>query len=189
MKRYIFLLLILLFCIPRFAFADVRLAVLEFGGTGIDKSGLRILSDKVREGVLEVSKHKRVDGEVLIILTRENIQQIIKDQGKTLEDCEGTCEVEIAKEIGADYVISGDVSVFDGLYITTVKLHRTSNSNLLSTKMIESETKRNLLSNVKKITVQICKEGLSFSDSLQKKGKILQQEIEPKEERSIVPFT
>ena len=101
MRNLLFLFGFLLL-IPRAVFADVRLAVLEFRGVGVSNGLLQVLTDKVRSGVLDVSRGQKIKGEKLIIMTRENMLQILKDQGLSAEDCTGECEVEIAKNIGAD---------------------------------------------------------------------------------------
>ena len=180
MFRYFFCLLLLF--LPQVSFAEVRLAVLEFRGTGLGESGLRILSDKVREGVLSVSQGK-VNGQKLIIMTRENMMQVLKDQGLSAEDCTGACEVEVAKNIGADYVISGEVSMFDGLYIVTIKLHQTSNSNLMGTQTIETEKKRELLSEVKTVGANIFRDGLNITRPSQSKNAIQKTPSSQEEKR------
>ncbi|MEC7987186.1 MAG: PEGA domain-containing protein [Myxococcota bacterium] len=135
-----------LLCIPKMAFAEVRLAILEFQGIGVDKSALHFLSDRVRSGVLEVSKDIRIDGEELIIMTRENMMAVLEDQGKTAADCVGECEVELAKNIGADYVISGEVGKVGSLYVLTIKIHETARANLLGSENVEARQIESLLS-------------------------------------------
>ena len=44
------------------------------------------------------------------IYTRENMLMMLSDMGKSAECMEGSCEVEIARNIGADYVVSGKVT-------------------------------------------------------------------------------
>ena len=48
-----FVLLLILYLLPSFAFATKRLAVLEFRGVGVDEAVLRVIADDVRIGVLE----------------------------------------------------------------------------------------------------------------------------------------
>ena len=47
-----------------------------------------------------MSKGQKIRGQELLIMTRENISQVLKDMGKSTADCQGECEVEIAKNIG-----------------------------------------------------------------------------------------
>ena len=164
MRNLLFLFGLLLL-IPRAVFADVRLAVLEFRGVGVSNGLLQVLTDKVRSGVLDVSRGQKIKGEKLIIMTRENMLQILKDQGLSAEDCTGECEVEIAKNIGADYVISGNLTKLDELYVLTIKLHETAQSNLLGNKTVETEKKRELLSGAERVGGQVFQEGLNLSPS------------------------
>ena len=115
MLRY--LLCMLLYLFPNLSFAEVRLAVLEFHGVGLERTFVEMLTDEVRFGVLEASEGHKIKGETLTIMTRENILEILKDQGLSSEDCVGECEVEITKNIGADYVISFLEEHFFGAFL------------------------------------------------------------------------
>ena len=161
MFRYFLLFTLYLFSTVAFG-EQKRLAVLEFRGVGVNDGLLRVLSDKVREGVLDVSKGITIDGESLIIMTRENMERILKDQGKTAEDCIGDCVVDLAKNMGADYVISGELVMIDDLFVFTIKLHETQNSNLLAAKSLETEEKRSLLSNAQKLGTVVFQQGLNI---------------------------
>ncbi|MEC7986233.1 MAG: PEGA domain-containing protein [Myxococcota bacterium] len=160
MMRYLFCLL--LFLLPQVSFAEVRLAVLEFRGMGVSDGLLQVLTDKVRSGVLHVSKGQKIKGEKLIIMTRENMMQVLKDQGKTAADCQGECEVELARNIGADYVISGNVSKIDELYVLVIKMHETAKSNLLGSETIKTEVKTELMSEAERVGALIFQEGLGL---------------------------
>lgn len=80
-----------------------RLAVLEFRGK-IDSDVLETFADAVRGGAVEGLAGREVE-----VLTRENMMVLLREMGK--EDCtEGDCEVETARNIGADFVVSGTVA-------------------------------------------------------------------------------
>ena len=81
------LLFVFLLCsLPQTALAEVRIAVLDFRSTMLDTSVLQILSNKVRVGVLDASKNKTVQGESLLIMTRENTMLLLEDMGSNLSD-------------------------------------------------------------------------------------------------------
>jgi len=85
------------------------------------------LSDAVRSGVLDAAR-----GRDLLIMTRENMLALLKEMGKP--DCrEGDCEVETARNIGADYVLSGEIAHIEGTYVAVLKLHECDDGQLLST--------------------------------------------------------
>ena len=75
MTRYLSPLLFLLFLIPQHAFADVRLAVLEFRGNA-SKAILQQISDEARGGVREGLPRQKYS-----ITSRENIKQILDVPG------------------------------------------------------------------------------------------------------------
>src|SRR5712692_2916351 len=84
-------------------------------------------TDQIREGALHV-----VDPDKLQIISRENLLVLLKASGKTLEECEGECEVETGKRIGADFVISGELVLVGATVKASLKLHDTHEGNLLS---------------------------------------------------------
>jgi len=83
------------------------------------------LSDQVRSAVKETLPQARV-------ITRENMLILLQAQGKKLEECEGECEVETGRRIGADLVVSGELLRFGSQYKLNMKLHDTRSGELLS---------------------------------------------------------
>ena len=95
------------------AIAD-RLAVLDFESTlGQDMSSL--LADQARAAALDT-----LDPLEYSIITRENMMKILSDMGKDASCITGSCEVDLAQNIGADYVVSGTVRMVDEMYLLTL---------------------------------------------------------------------
>ncbi|MEC7987619.1 MAG: SUMF1/EgtB/PvdO family nonheme iron enzyme, partial [Myxococcota bacterium] len=140
---------ILFFCcfylLSRPVHADVRIAVLDFRGTALDDSVLPILTSKVRAGILYASKGQSIRGESLVMMTRENTMLLLKDMGLDARACDGVCEVEIARNIGADYVVTGDVGQLGSLYVLSVKIHETTQGNLIADQSVETKRVEDLL--------------------------------------------
>jgi len=111
-----------------------RIAVLELSGE-LDSKVLQVLSDKVRAGVLAGTAGRR-----LVVMTRENMAVIAGDMGVELSCVEGQCEVETARNLGADLVISGSVVQIGGLWLCTLKLHETEKGGLLGASEARGET-------------------------------------------------
>jgi len=118
---------------PIFAKTDIRnmqkVAVFDFlNTTGGELSGgeVRSLVDLVRgasRGVLEV------DGYMLF--TRDNLITLLPP-GKTMGDCVGECAVETGQRIGADYVVTGEVTLFGDELRVSMSLYDTKTGNLLN---------------------------------------------------------
>ena len=124
------------------AFAEVkRVAVLEFRGVGVEQVVLLKLSDQTRVAAVDVLPQDQY-----LIMTRENMMQILMDMGKDTSCMEGQCEVETGRNIGADIIISGDVMIMEGTYYVTLKLHETVQGGLLSAKNVEAKGFSQLLS-------------------------------------------
>jgi formylglycine-generating enzyme required for sulfatase activity len=116
-----------------------RLAVLEFKGESIKGEVLDTFADAVRGGAVEALAGRRVQ-----VMTRENMMVLLKDMGK--KDCsEGDCEVETARNIGADFVVSGSVVRIDAAFVVTLKLHETKGGSLLASDQIEARSQIELL--------------------------------------------
>jgi len=115
-----------------------RLAVLELKGR-LDGDVLDTFADAVRGGAVEGLAGRRVQ-----VMTRENMMVLLKDMGK--KDCsEGDCEVETARNIGADFVVSGGVVRIDAAFVVTLKLHETRGGSLLATDQIDAKTELEVL--------------------------------------------
>ncbi|MGB8298577.1 MAG: PEGA domain-containing protein [Polyangia bacterium] len=119
--------------------ADRRLAVLEFQGSKVDDETLKTFADAVRGGALEGLVGRGID-----VMTRENMMAMLKAMGKS--GCsEGECEVETARNIGADYVVSGSVTHIENLYVVTLKIHESKGGTLLATDMLKGKTQVEVL--------------------------------------------
>ncbi|MFN2546747.1 MAG: hypothetical protein ABR567_04900 [Myxococcales bacterium] len=83
------------------------------------------LSDQVRSAVKELLPSAKV-------ITRENMLVLLEASGKKLEECEGECEVDTGRRIGADLVVSGELLRFGSQYKLNMKLHDTRSGELIS---------------------------------------------------------
>lgn len=83
------------------------------------------LSDQVRTAVKDELPEARV-------ITRENMLVLLQASGKDLAACEGECEVDTGRLIGADLVVSGELLKFGTQYKLNMKLHDTRSGELLS---------------------------------------------------------
>jgi TolB-like protein len=137
---------------PGFAAVQIRgkrLAVLEFQAKDMDQDILMTFSDTVRGGALESLQPHGV-----VVMTRENMLVLLRESGKK-ECAEGDCEVETARNIGADYVISGKVVRIERVYFVTLKLHETQGGSLLGSDMVEGKSQVELLRSLREHARQL----------------------------------
>lgn len=100
--------------------APKRVAVLELRHSkALARDAVSYLADRVRQ----IAQARA--GEVLLLLTRQNLAAMLPP-GTRLEDCEGECEVETGRNIGADYVIAGRVLPFERGLRAILTLHDTA---------------------------------------------------------------
>src|SRR5260370_31785303 len=74
------------------------------------------------------------------VITRENMLVLLQASGKTLEECEGECEVDTGRRIGADLVVSGELLKFGTNYKLDLKLHETADGRLLAGAIASGKT-------------------------------------------------
>ncbi len=57
---------------------------------------------------------------------------LLQAAGKKLEECEGECEVETGRRVGADLVVSGEALRVGSIFKLNLRLHDTRDGRLLS---------------------------------------------------------
>ena len=65
------------------------------------------------------------------VMTRENVLVLLEAQGKKLEDCEGECEVDTGRRLGADLVVAGDLLRVGSEFKLDLRLYSTRDGQLL----------------------------------------------------------
>ena len=112
-----------------------KIAVLDFKSYAKDfkPEDVRYFTDLVRGATLRAAPG-------LEVMTRENLLVLLQATGKTLDQCEGECEVDTGRRIGADAVISGDVLKVGSRYKMSLRLHDTHAGRLLSTAIASGKT-------------------------------------------------
>lgn len=102
-------------------------AILEFTSDDVPTSYLHDLSDQVRSSAVQTLT------EEYVIYTRENIEQILLDQGKTLMSSLGANDIDTGRNLNASIVITGQVSRINQTFVLNIKMYQTSDGKLLST--------------------------------------------------------
>ena len=100
---------------------------------------LRVLSGEVKDTdasyLTEVIRGTaaRTLGSGFSVITRDNLLDLLRAAGKSLEDCsEAGCATEYGRAISADYVITGEVQRYGDEYKVALRLHRTSPPELVA---------------------------------------------------------
>ncbi len=113
--------------------AAERLAVLELSSTAVPPDQLAALTDTVRSGVVKQL------GSRIQVMTRENMEVMLTDMGLDASCvAEGACEVETARNLGVDYVVTGTITAFGESLVASLKLHETQSGELKSSEQVVS---------------------------------------------------
>jgi TolB-like protein len=104
-----------------------KLAVLDLKNFTKDLThqNAQYFSDVIRQASLRMEPG-------LDIMTRENLLVLLQSTGKKLEECEGECEVDTGRRIGADHIVSGEIQKVGSKYKLTLRLHDTHQGKLLA---------------------------------------------------------
>jgi len=104
-----------------------KLAVLDLKNFTKDltRQNAQYFTDVIRQASLKMEPG-------IDIMTRENLMVLLQSTGKKLEECEGECEVDTGRRIGADTIVSGDIQKVGTRYKLTLRLHDTHEGRLLS---------------------------------------------------------
>jgi hypothetical protein len=102
-----------------------RLAVLDLRNLTkeLTPDDARYFTDLVRAAVLKLAPQ-------LDVMTRENLLVLLRSTGKDLANCEGECEVDTGRRIGADAIISGEIQRIGTRYKISLRLHETREGRL-----------------------------------------------------------
>ena len=123
-------LLCLLACLglsgPAVAAPGARIAVLELhDGAHLEADTLHYLSDLLRGQALKLPRDR------FLVMTRENLLELLPP-GADLAACEGACEVETGRNLGAHYIVTGEVIRLGGALKINLKLYETRSGRLLA---------------------------------------------------------
>lgn len=153
------------------ALPDQLLAVLELHNklSAADKARLDsgYLTNQVRTAALELPVHPKV-------ITRENITDILTAQGKSLEECQGECETDTGRRLGADLVISGELLKFGDSYKLTLLMHETQHAQLVSTAQVSAKSAEELDQGIRAAVLKLFAPLLSPTQT-HTEGKIVAQ--------------
>ncbi|MEC7985453.1 MAG: hypothetical protein VX278_09830, partial [Myxococcota bacterium] len=111
---------------------------------------------------------KSIDTSHFLVMTRESTLQILKNLDKNPSCIAGECEVEIACNIGADSIISCDITVYTNTHIITLKLHDSYSSALRATDQIKHTDPLAFLEEMPSLGERLAMEGQRISDNATK---------------------
>lgn len=65
---------------------------------------------------------------------------LLQATGRKLDECEGECEIETGRRIGADRIISGEIQMVGTRYKVSLRLHETHEGRLLASAIATGKT-------------------------------------------------
>ncbi len=139
------------------------LAVLDLNCDSKIKSQFcRQLGKESRRAVLESVRGTDQD---LSVLTRENMLNHLKVMGvdpSCLDSAQ--CEVDLGRKLGVDFIVTGEVIIFERRHIVNLSLHETLSGKLLgSERLAHRGEKFDLLDKVFSLSKELIRKGLELN--------------------------
>ncbi len=150
--------LILIWIMCSVVAAAPKIAVMEIVGE-LAEGERMLISDSLRGGVSEVALT-----EDLLVMTRENLLVVLTDQGLDSSCMEGDCEVQVARNLGADFVLSGNCIDVEGQHVLTVKLHEVHRGALLLSDHVQANTVLELTEKARSLGTDLIHRGLKLNE-------------------------
>ena len=108
----------------------------------------RYFTDLVRSSTLKAAPG-------IEVMTRENILVLLQASGKKLEECEGECEVDTGRRIGADYIVTGEIQGIGKRLKIALRLHDTREGRLLGSTIASGNSMEELDDSTAKAVEQL----------------------------------
>ncbi|MEN9800849.1 MAG: hypothetical protein RL653_4546, partial [Pseudomonadota bacterium] len=133
-----------------------KIAVFDFKVLqGAKVQSPELLSDECRGSVANETR-----GEGALVITRENMLEILKLTGGKCK--EGECEVETARNLGVDLFVAGSVTQLDGELMLSLMAYETRSGQLLQQKLISAAREKALLDLVRPATAELVRDAFGL---------------------------
>ena len=181
-RMLVVLLLSLSMISASFAEELKRVVVLEFRGVGTDQEILLKFSDQVRSAAVS-----QLNPEEFVLMTRENTRELLSDMGKDITCMDGECEIEIGRNLQADYIITGHLLKIEEMYVLTLKLYDTHKGTLIATSDVNDASLFRLKNKTLPASKELIREGLNAHNRLLSLSKLKMQDATEDESQTAEP--
>ena len=98
---------------------------------------------------MRAAARKTLPADGFVVMTKEHFYEAVPPDKRDLTRCEGPCEVETGRKIGADYLVAGDIALSaDGLRLTA-RLYDTGRGDVLESQVVSGKTVGALVHRIK----------------------------------------
>ena len=140
----------------------IRVAVLDFRARAeIEHSFVAQLTSFGRQGVLNVFP---ADKSQIIVVTKENISDVLAAQNKEESCLEAECTIEFGRNIGARFIVVGHVNVLDGAFSLSVAIYDSMSNRLVAKESLEKKSQAALLKQAQGFIADVVEQHLGQYD-------------------------
>jgi TolB-like protein len=133
------------------AIGELKVGVLELRNEAeITDQEAKYLTDRVRD-VASRSLARRG----FLVMTRENIKEMLPP-GMDLAKCTtASCEVEVGRKVGADYIVTGEILRYAGDFRANIKAHYSESGQFLGAEVARADKLKDLESSVSEASARL----------------------------------
>jgi len=151
---------------PALAYEGRRLLVLEFRGAEIvGVPVMRELADGARSGALDAIGMKA--------LVLQDAPASVREMGRSTTCAAEACELEIGRTLGADWVVTGEVTKVEERLLLRVKMFDTATAAMRATTLVEGSRPIALVRAVRGATARMVAGCLEASSASTGSGRVL----------------
>jgi hypothetical protein len=114
----------------------------------VTKDEIEYLTNLIRSSLSSLPKQH------FLVMTKENIETMIP-QGKSIEDCMGSCEVETGRLLNAHWIITGEMIKFGKSMRITVKLHNSQSGNFVGSSSAKGSDIEDFEQSIQKLALDL----------------------------------
>ncbi|MDP8222375.1 MAG: SUMF1/EgtB/PvdO family nonheme iron enzyme [Candidatus Lernaella stagnicola] len=135
-----------------FGQSSKRVAVLELHNeAGITDSEANYLTDKVRDAASRVLASRG-----FLVMTKESMYELLPPGTDYKKVCTSAqCEVEVGRQLGADYIVTGEIIKYAGDYLINLKVHHSQSGAFLGSQSAEGADKKALKKALDRSSLQL----------------------------------
>jgi formylglycine-generating enzyme required for sulfatase activity/TolB-like protein len=142
-----------------YAADEKKVAVLELTNkSGITEDEAYSLTDQVR-----IVASQALPATQFIVMTSENIQDLLPPDVDLKKCTDAQCEVEIGRMVGAEYIVTGEIIRFAGDLRINLKVHNASSGHFVGGLSCEGAEVRGLEDNLKGVSRQLMDQVLTHA--------------------------
>ena len=122
---------------------------LKVQGKAVALDDAAALTDTVRTHLVDIADAR------LKVISKEKVFEILQQSGKSATQCTAECEIQTAREVGADYVLTGTIRQIGKTLLVLLEVRGASDGSILAAREVEVPNAEQLHGKVGTLTDEV----------------------------------